>query len=224
MSDSESSVSKNIKAKVKNNDNKNEERFFNKLRYIKNNPNLINTIKINFPKTESNKNEQTNEIDLSPIKKNRNNINNEINNYSNNIVESSNININKQDTLYLSQYNKIEVDQINLIDNKEKSNQNYSITQSKFYFNKNIEDKLLERGEINFTKLNISEIKSLFNCFDLNNNGSISANKLKIILKKFNENPSDEEIDEMIKIADYEGDGQINFQNFNSFINNTFYD
>lgn len=71
---------------------------------------------------------------------------------------------------------------------------------------------------INFPKFEHEEIKEAFDCFDINSGGSISAQELKFIFKSLNEEVLDEEIDEMIRLADKEGDGQVNFKNFLEFI------
>jgi Ca2+-binding EF-hand superfamily protein len=69
-----------------------------------------------------------------------------------------------------------------------------------------------------FPKFEESDIKEAFDCFDLNSNGYISADELKEIFKELKEAVTDEEIDEMIRIADSEGDGQVNWISFFRFV------
>lgn len=71
---------------------------------------------------------------------------------------------------------------------------------------------------INFPKFENDEIKEAFDCFDINGGGSISAQELKFIFRSLGEEVQDEEVDEMIRLADREGDGQVNFKNFYEFI------
>jgi len=62
------------------------------------------------------------------------------------------------------------------------------------------------------------DIKEAFNCFDINNNGYISAQELRFIFNSLQEDVQDDEIDEMIRLADTEGDGQVNWISFYEFI------
>lgn len=48
--------------------------------------------------------------------------------------------------------------------------------------------------------------------FDKDSNGLISAMELKAVMANLGEKLSDEEVNEMIKEADVDGDGQINFE------------
>lgn len=58
------------------------------------------------------------------------------------------------------------------------------------------------------------EIVDAFKVFDTDGNGFISAAELKHIMFNLGENMTDEEIDEMIRQADIDGDGQINYEEF----------
>ena len=58
------------------------------------------------------------------------------------------------------------------------------------------------------------EILDAFKVFDTDGNGFISAAELKHIMFNLGENMTDEEIDEMIRQADIDGDGQINYEEF----------
>lgn len=58
------------------------------------------------------------------------------------------------------------------------------------------------------------EIKEAFKAFDLDRNGYIGAAEIRFVLDHMNEDVTDEEIDEMVNMLDYEGKGQVNFRNF----------
>ena len=73
-------------------------------------------------------------------------------------------------------------------------------------------------NDYNFPKYNTEEIKEAFDCFDINKNGYIGVAELKEIFSIINEEVNDEELDEMINLADKEGDGQVNWINFYEFI------
>ena len=69
-----------------------------------------------------------------------------------------------------------------------------------------------------FPSFDANEIKEAFDCFDINKNGYISVNELKEIFSIIGEDVTNEELDEMIGIADKEGDGQVNWLNFYEFL------
>lgn len=59
-----------------------------------------------------------------------------------------------------------------------------------------------------------NEIKSAFDCFDLDKNRFVGAAEIRHILTLIGENATDEEIDEMIRMCDTDGDGQVTFDEF----------
>merc|ERR1712159_604920 len=56
------------------------------------------------------------------------------------------------------------------------------------------------------------ELKEAFRVFDKDGNGFISAAELRHIMTNLGEKLTDEEVDEMIREADVDGDGQINYE------------
>jgi len=58
------------------------------------------------------------------------------------------------------------------------------------------------------------EIKEAFKVFDKDGNGYISAAELRHVMTNLGEKLSDTEVDEMIREADVDGDGQINYEEF----------
>ena len=58
------------------------------------------------------------------------------------------------------------------------------------------------------------QLKEAFRVFDKDQNGFISAAELRNVLTNLGEKLTDDEIDEMIREADVDGDGQINYEEF----------
>ena len=56
------------------------------------------------------------------------------------------------------------------------------------------------------------EIKEAFKVFDRDNNGYISAAELRHVMTNLGERLTETEVDEMIREADVDGDGQINYE------------
>ena len=56
------------------------------------------------------------------------------------------------------------------------------------------------------------EIREAFRVFDKDGNGFISAAELRHVMTNLGEKLTDEEVDEMIREADIDGDGQINYE------------
>jgi calmodulin len=53
------------------------------------------------------------------------------------------------------------------------------------------------------------EIRQAFKVFDRDNNGYISASELRHVMATVGESLTDEEVDEMIREADLDGDGRL---------------
>jgi calmodulin len=62
------------------------------------------------------------------------------------------------------------------------------------------------------------EIREAFKVFDRDNNGFISAAELRHVMTSIGEKLSDDEVDEMIREADQDGDGRIDCNDSKSLL------
>ena len=56
------------------------------------------------------------------------------------------------------------------------------------------------------------ELREAFRVFDKDGNGYISAAELRHVMTNLGEKLTDDEVDEMIKEADLDGDGMVNYE------------
>ena len=56
------------------------------------------------------------------------------------------------------------------------------------------------------------ELREAFRVFDRNGDGFISASELRHVMTNLGEKLSDEEVEDMIKEADLDGDGLVNYE------------
>lgn len=64
------------------------------------------------------------------------------------------------------------------------------------------------------------EIREAFKVFDRDGNGFISSAELRHVMTSIGEKLTEEEVDEMIREADADGDGQINYNEFVDLLSN----
>lgn len=74
-------------------------------------------------------------------------------------------------------------------------------------------DKVLHQGSHN-RPFSDDELKQAFNTFDLDKNRFVGAKELSALLRLIGEKVTDREIDEMIRLCDSDGDGQVTFDEF----------
>lgn len=74
-------------------------------------------------------------------------------------------------------------------------------------------DKTLQPG-LEHRPFSEEEVKSAFDCFDLDKNRFVGAMEIRHILNCIGEEADDDEIDEMIRMCDNDGDGQVTFDEF----------
>ena len=60
----------------------------------------------------------------------------------------------------------------------------------------------------------IAELRKAFDVMDANKDGFVTKDELKNLLKGLGEDVTDEVVDEMISIADANGDGKVEFDEF----------
>ena len=69
-------------------------------------------------------------------------------------------------------------------------------------------------GDLSVCHLTESTKVDAFRVFDKDGNGYISAAELRHVMTNLGEKLTDEEVDEMIREADIDGDGQVNYEEF----------
>ena len=81
-------------------------------------------------------------------------------------------------------------------------------------FNKAVDNG--EDGDVidRLTEAQLDEFREAFASFDKDGGGSIDAQELKMLMASVGQMPTDEEVSEMIRIADADGSGEVDFYEF----------
>ena len=66
----------------------------------------------------------------------------------------------------------------------------------------------------NLPEETINKFKTLFDLFDKDGNGAITTKELGTVMRNLGQNPSEEELKQMIREVDLNGDGTIDFKEF----------
>ncbi|XP_052765718.1 neo-calmodulin-like isoform X2 [Mya arenaria] len=91
------------------------------------------------------------------------------------------------------------------------TNENGRIEFQEFY--KFMQAERTKLNEADFTN-NQDTVRSAFRTFDKDGNGYIDEQELRIAMKKLGEALTDKELDDMMKEADVDEDGKINYEEF----------
>lgn len=62
------------------------------------------------------------------------------------------------------------------------------------------------------------ELIRAFKLFDINNDGSITSDELRKVMKSLGSDLSEDEVELLIREADYDGDGTLDLQEFTKFM------
>uniref|UniRef100_A0A4W5Q911 Calmodulin 3b (phosphorylase kinase, delta) n=1 Tax=Hucho hucho TaxID=62062 RepID=A0A4W5Q911_9TELE len=80
---------------------------------------------------------------------------------------------------------------------------------------------LLSSQADQLTEEQIAEFKEAFSLFDKDGDGTITTKELGTVMRSLGQNPTEaelqdmiNEVDEMIREADIDGDGQVNYEEF----------
>lgn len=65
-------------------------------------------------------------------------------------------------------------------------------------------------------------LNSIFQVFDRDKDGYITAQELQMVMASLGENLTQEELNEMIRAADTDGDGRVNYEGEYTLINKMF--
>ena len=66
----------------------------------------------------------------------------------------------------------------------------------------------------NWSEVQIAEFKEAFALFDVDGDGSITVEELRTVFSSLGQNPSDQELRDMIADVDEDGSGEIDFDEF----------
>mmetsp|Transcript_19487 Transcript_19487/g.45549 ORF Transcript_19487/g.45549 Transcript_19487/m.45549 type:complete len:80 (-) Transcript_19487:87-326(-) len=68
------------------------------------------------------------------------------------------------------------------------------------------------------TTFSESDIREAFGTFDRDGNGFIGASDIHHTYLSISENLSDDEVDELIRMVDRDGDGQVSYEEFRKMV------
>ena len=68
----------------------------------------------------------------------------------------------------------------------------------------------------NLSEEKITEFRAAFELFDKDRDGTITTKELGILMRNLGRNPSEEELKQMIREVDLDGNGTIDFKEFQS--------
>ncbi|XP_045181596.1 uncharacterized protein LOC123540559 [Mercenaria mercenaria] len=81
------------------------------------------------------------------------------------------------------------------------------------YVNKSEFRKLFDDHEANI-EAEIKDIAAAFRVFDKDNSGTITADEIRAVLRMSGEEVDEAEIEEMLRMVDIDGDGNISYEEF----------
>ncbi|XP_045165571.2 neo-calmodulin-like isoform X2 [Mercenaria mercenaria] len=64
----------------------------------------------------------------------------------------------------------------------------------------------------------ISEFREIFKLFDKDGDGAISTKELATVMRSLGQNPTEQEIRQMVKMVDADNDGEVDFDEFMKLI------
>ena len=79
------------------------------------------------------------------------------------------------------------------------------------------QEMLTEEEQMIYLKLSptlMEEFKGIFDIFDMENNGTIQNDEITKVLNGLGENPTKEQVDELIVQIDYDQNGKVDFEEF----------
>merc|ERR1712238_352713 len=72
----------------------------------------------------------------------------------------------------------------------------------------------IRMAEADLTEEQVADLKEAFAMFDINGDGTIDIAEIKQVMRKLGQNPTEGELNEMIKSVDGDGDKEIDFGEF----------